>query len=351
MRLLIVTQKVDVNDSVLGFFHAWIREFAKHFDQVTVIGLSLGSYDLPKNVTVRSLGKEKGAGRIIRTLRFLRYIFSEKYDLVFVHMNPMYTVLAGWWWRLVGKKVALWYVHRNVDLKLRAAVFFSHVVFTASPEGCRVESKKVKAIGHGIDVDLFRKSMRMFPIGEGECFCIAHIGRITPIKNCDVIIEACALLKTKIKRPIRLTFVGETVTKGDETYRRALEALLKEKGLEKEVMFLGTVGRERLPVFLGGADCTVNATPTGGLDKAVIESMAAGVPAFTSNMSFLPVFGRDLSMCVFKERDAHDLADKMQAFFEGRDMPSLAERCRDIASGFSLPRHIDRISNELKIVK
>lgn len=34
MRLLIITQKVDENDAILGFFHGWIAEFAKHCEQL-----------------------------------------------------------------------------------------------------------------------------------------------------------------------------------------------------------------------------------------------------------------------------------------------------------------------------
>src|SRR3989344_6741688 len=57
MRLLIVTQKVDKNDPVLGFFHRWIEKFAKNFERVTVICLGKGEYNLPANVKVLSLGK------------------------------------------------------------------------------------------------------------------------------------------------------------------------------------------------------------------------------------------------------------------------------------------------------
>ena len=59
MRLLIVTQKVDREDDLLGFFHQWIIEFAKHCESVTVICLEEGSHRLPSNVRVFSLGKER----------------------------------------------------------------------------------------------------------------------------------------------------------------------------------------------------------------------------------------------------------------------------------------------------
>ena len=72
MKLCIVTQSVDTNDAVLGFFNRWISEFAKHADAVTVIVNRVGAYDFPANVAVCSLGKERGAGRIVRYFRFFR---------------------------------------------------------------------------------------------------------------------------------------------------------------------------------------------------------------------------------------------------------------------------------------
>jgi len=58
MKLLIITQKVDMNDDVLGFMHGWINEFAKHCEKITVICLQKGEHELSDNVKVLSLGKE-----------------------------------------------------------------------------------------------------------------------------------------------------------------------------------------------------------------------------------------------------------------------------------------------------
>ena len=88
MRLLIVTQKVDKNDAILGFFHRWIVEFAKHTDTVTVVCLQKGASELPENVKVLSLGKERGVGRIARAIRFYSYIIHERqnYSLMVTRM-------------------------------------------------------------------------------------------------------------------------------------------------------------------------------------------------------------------------------------------------------------------------
>ena len=46
MKLLIITQKVDINDDNLGFFHDWIKEFARQVENVIVICLQKGEYKL-----------------------------------------------------------------------------------------------------------------------------------------------------------------------------------------------------------------------------------------------------------------------------------------------------------------
>lgn len=49
MKLLIVTQALDQAHPILGFFHRWIEEFAKHFEHIHVIALQYGKSDLPYN--------------------------------------------------------------------------------------------------------------------------------------------------------------------------------------------------------------------------------------------------------------------------------------------------------------
>src|SRR5437899_240970 len=109
MKLLIITQSVDLENPVLGFFHRWLIEFAKNYERVTIICLEEGKHDLPENVKVLSLGKESEKSeqdsmsknqspRKLRYIgRFYKYIWQRRknYDAVFVHMNPIYVVLGG----------------------------------------------------------------------------------------------------------------------------------------------------------------------------------------------------------------------------------------------------------------
>jgi len=97
MKLLILTQKIDINDPVLGFFHKWAEEFSKKYEKLTVICLEKGEYKLPDNVKVLSLGKETGKSRLKYVFLFYKYIWLERknYDVVFAHMNQEYIILDG----------------------------------------------------------------------------------------------------------------------------------------------------------------------------------------------------------------------------------------------------------------
>lgn len=309
MKLLIVTQKVDKNDPILGFFHRWITEFAKHTDRISVICLEQGEYDLPKNVTVYSLGKERGTSRLKYVLNFYRLIWRERknYDAVFVHMNPIYIVLGGILWHIWKKKISLWYTHKSVDLKLRIAEKFVHTIFTASRESFRLLSKKISIIGHGIDCEQFKPSMRE----HGDILRIVTVGRIAPIKNYETLIEALAIV-TRNNIPFTLEIIGVPATKEDEAYDINTRTLIQEKNLTSRVVFTGKVSHDKLPEHLNKADIFVNLSETGSLDKAILEAMACGLMVVTSNEACKEMFGGDKEILTFPQRDAQALADRLK---------------------------------------
>jgi hypothetical protein len=142
MKLLIITQKVDRTDSVLGFFHRWIEEFAKHCEELNVICLCKGEFNLPNNVKVWSLGKEENVSKIKYLYRFYSLVWRlrKNYDSVFVHMNQVYVILGGLLWRLWKKKISLWYVHRQVSPSLKIAEKMVQVIFTTAPESFGIVS-------------------------------------------------------------------------------------------------------------------------------------------------------------------------------------------------------------------
>src|SRR5579859_5600318 len=247
MKLLIVTQIVDSKDSNLGFFHRWIEEFSKYCEQVTVVCLKEGAHELPSNVTVLSLGKEKGTSKLTRIFRFFRYIkkYKDEYDAVFVHMNPEYVVLAGWLWRKWHKKVALWYAHRSDTWQLRKALAYLDIVFTVSKDSFAIATPKLNVVGHGIDTDLFKPDMH----GHSTQMRLITTGRIAPSKH---LLEMLSMLDVLHEqgRDFSFTIVGEAITVQDEVYKQKLQQEVQERPYASSVQFVGAVPHGALPALL-----------------------------------------------------------------------------------------------------
>jgi len=267
MRLLIVTQVVDEQDPVLGFFCRWIEEFSKHVERIEVICLKSGRSDLPGNVRVHSLGKERGAAsRAAYAWRFLVLVWRLRcdYDVVFVHMNPEYVILGGPLWRLWGKSIALWYTHKSVNLKLRFATLLSNVVFTASKESFRLANRKVRVMGHGIDTDFFAPDPSIM-----RSDWILSVGRLTKSKRHDLAIHF-ALREGK-----------ELRIAGDGSEQTHLEDLARKLGVR--VQFLGGMSQLQLRDEYRKAAYLIHTSETGSLDKVVLEALACGLPIRTND--------------------------------------------------------------------
>src|SRR3989338_37743 len=363
MKLLIITQKVNQEDSVLGFFHSWIREFASRFEKVTVICLEKGVYNLPENVEVFSLGKEKYKiqntrykiqKRFFFILNFYRLIWKMRkdYDIVFVHMNPEYVVLGGLLWRVLGKRIGLWYVHRQANLKLKIAEKLAHVIFSTTPEALRFKSNKIHFLGHGIDFSLFPpKQTTNLSTSDVDRLKIVYVGRITPIKNLDILIEAGAILNETLNGKFRIMLAGAPSTTSDVAYEKRLKELVGKYNLQDKVLFMGEVSFGRIGKLYKDADISVNLTPTGGMDKVVLESIASGTLPLSANRAFQNLFGEDAGYLFYNERDPEDVARKIKVINEigvTQRMEIEARLHGKVKERFSLQKLIEQITLLLK---
>lgn len=282
MRLLIITQALDRRHPILGFFHEWVRVFAQHADEVHVVCLQAGEQALPKNVHVYSLGKEQGGNRLQYLWRFFRFIVRRRhvYDSVFVHMNVEYVLLGGLLWRLMGKRVLLWYTHKMVHWRLRVATYLAHAVATASPESFRLRTEKVHVLGHGIDCDVLR-SRRVPSVGESW----VTTGRISESKRVVEMVDIVRALRAAGHR-VRLDMYGDLGSPADAGYIARVQQCIEQAGLDEEVRLCGPLPHRVLLEKLPSYDVFLNLSATGSMDKAVLEALCAGVPVITSNEAF-----------------------------------------------------------------
>lgn len=304
MKLLVVTQKIDVNDPVLGFFHGWVKEFSKHCEKITVIALGTGEFKLPENVGVLSLGKEAGFSKARYILNFYKYIWSERnnYDAVFVHMNQEYVLLGAELWWLMGKKIMLWRNHSVGGLLTNLAVLLSDRVFCTSKYSYTAKFKKTEIMPVGIDTDLFMRDEKI----KRHKNSILFLGRISPVKKIEILIRALA----KMKRSGVLfdaDIVGNALPK-DQQYLEELKSIVRSEGLDGVIHFKsGVTNKEAIETY-NKYEAFINMTQGGSMDKTIFEAMACEALVITSNPALMGSINGSL---IFKEDSAEDLAKKI----------------------------------------
>jgi glycosyltransferase involved in cell wall biosynthesis len=103
---------------------------------------------------------------------------------------------------------------------------------------------------------------------------ILYIGRLHQIKG----IENLLLAMPKIKTRYSLTICGS----GDESYRRSLQRLVDDMGLDQRVNFQGQVAGDEKEVAFSHADVCVVPSFTENYGMVVAEALAHGVPVIAS---------------------------------------------------------------------
>ncbi|MDE2021699.1 MAG: glycosyltransferase family 4 protein [Patescibacteria group bacterium] len=305
MKLLIVTQVVDRDDPVLGFFHRWIEEFAKHLERVEVICLKEGKHNLPANVRVHSLGKEhppRFARRLVYAIRFklLVWRLRRDYDAVFVHMNQEYVLIAGWLWKLLGRRVYLWRNHYAGSWPTDVAAALCTKVFCTSRYSYTAKYKKTALMPVVADTERFTPDAHV----ARKPHSILFLARMAPSKRPEMLIDALAEL-ARSGVDFNATLVGSPLPR-DEKYYEGLKEKVCELGLEDNAIFLPGVPNEETPDLYRAHEIFVNASPSGMLDKTLFEAAACGCLPLAASADWAEQAGADLSFT-----DAASLARRL----------------------------------------
>ncbi len=286
MKLLFITQKIHEKDDDLAFVILWINEFVRQGFEVEVICLEKREYS--GNLSIHSLGKEQGKNKLLRSIKFLQLITRLKYDRVFVHMNPEYFTLGGWYWFFTRKPMYLWYTHYTMHIHMRIAGWLCKRMFAATKQSLpQYEGNPKKVItGHGIDVNFWLQGNLSNTQSQNR---LVSIHRICRSKRLEL-----AILSLKyLHQEYTLDVYGRDVEKD---YYAELLDLVKEENLQHRVTFKGPVPMSELKNIYPKYRIMVNmASET--IDKTMLESMLFGIfPVTTSGNSQaigLPVFPQD----------------------------------------------------------
>jgi glycosyltransferase involved in cell wall biosynthesis len=294
-RLVVVTQALDPDDPALAATIPKVRALAALVDELVVLALRARETPLPDNCRVVVFGGGRRAGRAARLLRALRREAPRDTTAILAHMAPVYAVLAAPVARPRGVPLLLWYTHWRATAMLRLAERLVTAVLSVERRSFPLDSPKVRAIGHGIDLEEF--TCRPVPPATAGLQLLG-LGRYSPAKGYPAVLEAVAEAVAG-GLDVRLRLVGPALTDEERAHRAELGGAVARLGLEGRVALEGPVRRSEIPALLERCDALVNNMRAGAPDKVVYEAAASCVPVLASNPvfdAFLPEelrFGRD----------------------------------------------------------
>ena len=308
-NLLLFNLMTDRNDPILGFTTEWITALAPFFEKIFVVTMTKGAVEVPHNVQVYSVGKELGFSEFRRAFRFYqivrKIVSTEHIDVCFVHMIAIFAVLFFPFALLYRIPVLLWYCHTATPRTLRIAHRMVDCVVTCSADGFRLPSTKLKIIGHGINTDIFKPAA---DASADDTFKIVTVGRLSPIKRCDILIQATQDMVASGASDISFTIVGGRERSDTEEYEAYLKQLVRDGKLDSIITFKGPVPFHAVPPVYQEADLFLHACNTGGVDKAVLEAMSSGCMVLSSNPAFKTIFGELADLLFVSKNDPKQFA-------------------------------------------
>jgi glycosyltransferase involved in cell wall biosynthesis len=312
-RIAFVTQRLDEADPVLGSVPQLVRALSERTEGVLAIAneVALEAPAFPSNVEVASLGKELGAGRIARGLRYERVLSRSArrgaIDALLAHMCPEYLNLAIPVARRRRIPLLLWFAHPSTSTALRVADAAAAAILTSLPGAYPLPSPKVRVIGQAVDA---RGLAPCPPEPIERPLRVAAVGRTSPSKGFDTVIRAAASCRSAGLR-VAVRIVGPSVTSAEERHRDELIGLVRELDLEAAVDVRPGGPPSLVRETVCWSDVLVNAMVAGSGDKVVFEAAALRRPVLVSNPAFADLLGElplDLS---FPEGDADALAARL----------------------------------------
>jgi phosphatidylinositol alpha-1,6-mannosyltransferase len=177
----------------------------------------------------------------------------------------------------------------------------------------------------GVDVDTYHPSVDGEPVrrrlGLADRPVVVCVSRLVPRKGQDMLIRAMPAIRRRVPDAALLVV-------GGGPYRATLEKLARQTGVERDVVFTGSVPSAELPAHYAAGD--VYAMPcrtrnrgldVEGLGIVYLEASATGLPVVAGDSGGAPDAVREGETgFVVPGRDVAQLADRVATLLADRDL-------------------------------
>ena len=183
-----------------------------------------------------------------------------------------------------------------------------------------IDPSKTHVFDRGVDPQFAPGDRRLARTRRGlplERNILLWVGRMAPVKGLEVLLQACASLRSR-------QFDFEVVLIGDGPLRKPLEASCHRLGLSERVRFTGALPHGSLPDWYRAADLTVLPSYSEGNPNVLRESLACGTPYVASRVGGVPEISDDPCNQLVPAGDSAQLAEAIENMLSRQ--PRLAPR-------------------------
>lgn len=161
----------------------------------------------------------------------------------------------------------------------------------------KIDASKIDVVYNGINsffkpLDELAKSITKKKFANG-CDYFVYVGSLHPRKNIPSLIKAFSEFKKEKNTKVKLVLAGPNYWGMQDTYK-----LIKESGIEGEVIFTNRLNNDDLAAVLGSAIAMTFVPYYEGFGIPLVEAMQAEVPIITSNVTSLPEIAGDAALLI-----------------------------------------------------
>lgn len=313
------------------------------------------------NVPIAEFRKEKtllslnGVYQLIRLTRFLR---RERFHAVHAHdlWSNLLGIPAAW---LARTRIIIssrryfadldWYTPwRSAVMRMIYRLSTNVIVNSSSVRDLLAQKngiplEKIRVLHNAVDVDRFATARRdrghLFPGTSTGSKLIAVVANMySPVKGHTCLISAASSVCRDFPEAIFVLI-------GDGKERPSLEEQVRQAGLEKNVLFLGS--RRDVPELLACCDLFVLPSEAEALPNALLEAMAAGLPVVGTSVGGIPeIITNGMNGVLVPAKNPHALAEAILRILQN---PHLAKELSQAAQEIARTQFgFDRLLAELE---
>lgn len=342
------------------YYTSEINYFIKNYPDVEFIVYTI---DCERNCTIRynknvlwiQRKKIKNVNTIILFLKDMVKIFTKFKPNIIHSVYVIESIIMG----IVGKifRTPCIFHSRGMDFNYTPFISFkrnilariagklSNIIITVSKsmknDGIKlnISQKKMITIYDGVDLtDLIPIKKEYYH--PYRCFEILHIGRFSPEKCHDLIINTCKELKEKnVNYHLTLLGVGPLYEK--------IQYLVKELGLDNYISFIGWVNHNKIQDYMNKADIFILPSITEGLPISVLEAMSMNLPVILTNVGGMPELMQKNGGILIKKKSKAQLYNAIMFYVNNPKQLEIGSKINKdfILNNFNWNKHAKELYN------